>query len=120
MKFESKYGIGDVFYCPRSYERVRVIKKEIDGEVWERQEKYLSPEVKIRRIVGIEASVNDHGEVSMCYRCETKRDPADEWSVEGIFRTFTDEMFDRAYDNYERAMDKAHEYAIHKKREYFG
>jgi hypothetical protein len=120
MNFECKYGIDDVFYCPRSYERVRVVQKEIDGKVWERQESYFSPEVKIRRIVGIEASVNSRGEVSACYRCETKRDPADAWEEGSYFRTFTDDELDRAYDNYEQAIEKATEYAIHKKREYFG
>lgn len=119
MKAESKYNLGEVFYCPRSYRRTRTVTKEIDGEIWERREAYFSPEVKMLRIIRIEFNIKADS-VDAAYYCEARRDPSDEWEDEGYFRVYSDKILDRAYDNYEQAIEKATEYAVHKKREYFG
>lgn len=120
MKIETKYNIGDIFYCPRSYARTRIIEQEIDGYDWERREAYLSPEVKIIRIrsIGVEVDVDPlHNYIR--YGCDMKRNIGDEWEEE-VLRNYTEEILARAYDNYDQAWEKAQEYAIHKKQEYFG
>jgi hypothetical protein len=53
MNFEIKYEPGYVYYAPRVYNRHKKIEKEIDGEVYSRNETYREIVIKKRRIAEV-------------------------------------------------------------------
>lgn len=67
MKIETKYNVGDLIWVPRCHEIWDREELTFEGETWFKDVKKFRGFAKQKRIVKIEASVNEIGRVHVSY-----------------------------------------------------
>ena len=105
MNIETKYNVGDLIWVPRC---VQVYDKEelnFEGEIWYKDVTKLKAFAKQKRIVKIEASVNEIGNVYIMYYLINEGEGDGQMASvygEDQINTYTEEEALEAAKDYER------------------
>jgi hypothetical protein len=67
MQIKTKYNVGDLIWVPRCYQTYEREELNFEGETWFKDVPKLKAIAKKKRIVKIEASVNEIGKVHISY-----------------------------------------------------
>mgnify|MGYP006295119113 FL=1 len=67
MLIETKYNVGDLIWVPRCYQEWDKEELNFEGEVWYKDIQKFKALAKQKRIVKIEASVNEIGNTLIMY-----------------------------------------------------
>jgi hypothetical protein len=67
MHITTKYNVGDLIWVPRCYQAVDKEELQFEGEVWYKDVIKYKSLAKQKRVVKIEASVNEIGNVLVMY-----------------------------------------------------
>ena len=112
MKIETKYNVGDLIWVPRCYRTFDREELSFEGETWFRDVEVYKGFAKQKRIVKIEASVNEIEKIHISYYMINEGEGDGQMSsvyAEDLIPKYTEE----------EALEIAKEYE-RKQEEYFG